>query len=296
LPEKRHVAMTLWSDFGFYMTGKSRGFSCAPNLDILSPGRGNLTQALNWFLNGVILKYRPDLNKAILLRRYKRFLADIELPGGARTTIHCPNTGSMKNCAEPGSEVFYSTSENPKRKYAHTWELARTAGGHYIGINSVKANQLVREAIEASVIPELAGYSGLKTEVKYGDENSRIDLLLTQDSHLCYVEVKSVTLLESPVYKGAGFFPDAVSERGLKHLRELVQVVRQGHRAVLFFCVQHSGIRSVQPAGHIDPAYSEALEDAFVSGVEILAYKCRMSARSNRIFRSVPVELSGKFK
>jgi len=241
------------------------------------------------------LKFKPALERAILIKRYKRFLADIRLPGGGQTTIHCPNTGSMKNCAEPGSEVFYSTSDNPKRKYPSTWELARTSRGHYIGINTVNANQLIKEAIEAGVISELKGFSELQTEVKYGEENSRIDLLLLDAAgRRCYVEVKSVTLLEPPISMGRGFFPDAVSERGRKHLRELAKMVQQGHRAVLVYCVQHSGIRSVQPAEHIDPAYAEALVEAATQGVEILAYKCRMSSKTVRIVTSLPVVLAEK--
>ena len=232
-----------------------------------------------------------------MLKRHKRFLADIELPSGEVTTIHCPNTGSMKNCAEPGSEVWYSTSDNVKRKYPNTWELARTPRGHYIGINTNKANQIVRGAIENGIVGELAGYGDIRTEVKYGDENSRIDILLSSKDRVdCYVEVKSVTLLESPISKGCGFFPDAVTDRGRKHLRELAGMVRAGHRAVLMFCVQHSGIRTVQPSRHIDPDYADALQDAVKMGVEVFAYKCKMSPRGNRLLKNLPVLVTGTGK
>ncbi len=207
-------------------------------------------------------------------------------------TIHCPNTGSMKNCATPGDEVWFSTSDNPSRKYAHTWELSRTGRGHYIGINTSRANDLVRTAVIKGDVPELNGYSHIRSEVRYGDENSRIDLLLTDHpvAKDCFVEVKSVTLLEAPASRGVGFFPDAVTARGQKHLRELAGVVNDGGRAVLFFCVQHSGIRLVKPAAHIDPDYSDALREAMTAGVEVLAYKTRMSTRGSRLFKRVAFE------
>ena len=239
------------------------------------------------------MKFIPKLDKATLEKRYKRFLADIRLSDGRIITIHCPNTGSMKNCAEPGSEVFYSTSDNPKRKYKHTWELTRTQRGHYIGVNTNNANRLVKEAVENEVIEELLGYASIRTEVKYGNENSRIDLLLEGGDcgSNCYVEVKSVTLLESPFSSGQGFFPDAISERGQKHIRELSQMVQEGHRAILFFCVQHSGIQSVFPAGHIDSSYAELLAEAVANGVEVLAYKCRMSNLGIRVSHTIPFGL-----
>lgn len=238
------------------------------------------------------MKFTPPLEKGTLVRRYKRFLADVMLDDERGVTIHCPNTGSMKNCASPGDEVWFSTSPNPARKYAHTWELTRTERGHYIGINTGRANQLVRSGIEDGTVASLQGYPEIAAEVRYGDENSRIDLLLTGHAHRpdCFVEVKSVTLLESPVSAGTGFFPDAVSTRGQKHLRELAAVARSGNRAVLFFCVQHSGIGRVRPARHIDPDYADALATALAAGVEVLAYKCRMSSRGVTLARQVPFE------
>jgi len=212
------------------------------------------------------MKYAEPLAKAKLIRRYKRFLADVKLPDGEILTIHCPNTGSMKNCADPGFGVWYSTSDNAKRKYPNTWELASNLAGDMIGINTGAANKLVEEAIQNQTIEALKGYSTLKREVKYGQENSRIDLFLTEPGRPdCYIEVKSVTLLED----GQGYFPDAVSTRGQKHLRELAEIAKSGDRAVLFFCVQHTGIKSVAVAAEIDAAYQDEMLRAQASGVKL---------------------------
>ena len=216
----------------------------------------------------------PPLVKAVLIKRYKRFLADVRLEGGEIITVHCPNTGAMTGCAEAGSTVWLSMSDNPKRKYAHTWELVRGADGNMVCIHSAKANGLVKEAIEAGTVLELADYERIYTEVKYGDENSRIDLLLEKESKgektaKCYVEVKSVTL---HVGGGLGVFPDAVSDRGRKHLRELILMVNHGHRAVLFFCVLHAGIARIAPADLIDKCYGDTFREALSSGVEVLVY------------------------
>ncbi len=221
------------------------------------------------------MKYQGKLKSATLLRRYKRFLADIRLPSGEEVTIHCPNTGSMKNCVLEESPCWYSESDNPKRKYPYTWELATTAGGHLAGINTGLANKLVKEAIEGDVVAELRDYDHLKTEVKYGEEKSRIDFLLSShDKPDCYVEVKSVTL---HMGSGQGLFPDAVSDRGTKHIRELMAMAEQGKRAVLFFCVQHSGIEQVAPADEIDPLYGRTLRQAIGKGVEVIAYSAHFS-------------------
>lgn len=220
------------------------------------------------------MRFTPALKQGKLLRRYKRFLADIALADGSEITIHCPNTGSMRNCLFPGEPVWFSTSANPKRKYAHTWELMGTQEGGLIGIHSGNANALAEEAIRLGMISELAGYDSLRREVKYGDENSRIDLLLeSAQKPACYIEVKSCTLLEG----GQGYFPDAVSLRGQKHLRELMQVANLGYRAVLLFVVQHTQIFSVAPAEHIDPEYAKLLKMAVLAGVEVLAYRCEIS-------------------
>lgn len=213
------------------------------------------------------------LQKATLIRRYKRFLADIELYNGDVLTIYCPNTGAMTGCAEPGDQVWYSTSTNLKRKYKYTWELTFTKDGHWICVNTAKANQLVKAALNKGEIEALSGYSNIKAEVKYGTENSRIDFLLSNENKAdCYVEVKSCTLLEEPIAEGKGFFPDTVTTRGQKHLRELIEMKEQGFRSVLLFAVLHSGIQSVQAAGHIDVKYGQLFEQAKKAGVEVCCY------------------------
>jgi sugar fermentation stimulation protein A len=209
--------------------------------------------------------FRP----ATLLRRYKRFLADVRLPDGEMITVHCPNTGSMKNCLLPESPCWYSTSTSAARKYPHTLEIVTTPQGHLAGINTARANALVECAITTGVITELQGYKNVRREVVYGNEKSRIDFLLESDAGKCYVEVKNVTLMEA---EGQGLFPDAVSERGSKHLRELMQMKCEGHRAVLLFCVQHTGIKWVEPADLIDPVYGKTLREAIARGVEVIAY------------------------
>ncbi len=226
-----------------------------------------------------------------LIRRYKRFLADVTLENGEQITAHCPNTGSMKNCVEEGAEVWLSESDNPKRKYKYTWEYIVTSKGNWICVNTGKANKLVEDAVSKGLIQELVGYPECRREVKYGDENSRIDLMLSGGKQDCYVEVKSVTLLEAPASKGQGYFPDAVSDRGAKHLRELMGVVDRGDRAVLLFCVQHTGIKLVSPADHIDQVYGELLREAHQHGVEVIAYKVKRYQEGFRLWRSIPVVL-----
>lgn len=230
------------------------------------------------------MKLSPPLEKASLLRRYKRFLADIETPSGEIFTIHCPNTGSMKNCWVENSPCWYSDSGNPKRKYRHTLEVTTTPEGALAGVNTGRANALVEEAINGGVVTELQGYDSLRREVRYGAENSRIDLLLSGDAGDCYIEVKNVTLAEG----GRGLFPDAVSSRGAKHLRELQKLAEDGVRAVLFYCVQHTGIETVEAARDIDPAYAAALDEAVAAGVEVLAYRARIGAGEIALAEVIP--------
>ncbi|RYE12489.1 MAG: DNA/RNA nuclease SfsA [Sphingobacteriales bacterium] len=201
-----------------------------------------------------------QLFPAHLVQRYKRFLADIILPNGDSITVHCPNTGSMKNCIQPMSSCWYSTSTSTARKYPNTLEVVTTPSGDLAGINTSRSNHLVATAICDGIIVELQGYDNVRREVVYGNEKSRIDFLLERENEKCFVEVKNVTLMET---KGQGLFPDAVSDRGAKHLRELMQMVREGHRAVLLYCVQHTGIRSVEPADTIDPLYGKTLRGKF---------------------------------
>ena len=217
------------------------------------------------------MKFNEELKEGVFVKRYKRFLVDVRLANGDLLTMHCPNTGSMKNCGEPGDQVWFSQSDNPKRKYAHTWELVRLTEGHLACINTHQANGLVKEAIDKACLPELAGYQTVRTEVGYGLEGSRIDLLLESGSQAprCYVEVKSVTLAMG---EGLGLFPDSKSARGAKHLRELMAMRALGHRAVLFFCVLHEGISEVRPADNIDLIYGTLLREAMAAGVEVFAY------------------------
>ncbi|TMO77970.1 DNA/RNA nuclease SfsA [Pseudoalteromonas sp. S3785] len=225
------------------------------------------------------MKYTPVLQPATLLKRYKRFLADLALNDGTEFTAHCANTGKMTGCAEPGFNAFYSTSDNSKRKYPHSLELTQNTLSQLICVNTAVANKVVEEAINDQVITELNGYEQLQSEVKYGSENSRIDFLLTSDNKpACYVEVKSVTLLsETAPHSGQGYFPDAQTVRGQKHIRELIEMIEQGHRAVLLFAVLHQGINTVSAASHIDKKYSDLLNQAIKKGVEVYAYKASIS-------------------
>ncbi|QIM67648.1 sugar fermentation stimulation protein SfsA [Mannheimia granulomatis] len=222
----------------------------------------------------------PHLSHGILLRRYKRFLADIQLPDGKQITLHCPNTGAMTGCANAGDTVWFSTSNNPKRKYAHTWELTQTQAGHFICINTLRANQLVQEALEHQWINELSTYTEILPEQKYGTENSRIDFLLKSESlPNCFVEVKSTTLLTE---NGIGMFPDAKTARGQKHLRELTLIAQQGSQAVIFFAILHTGIERFEVAKQIDPKYAQLFETAKSQNVQTLAYKIEMLMENNK--------------
>lgn len=224
-----------------------------------------------------------NLQKAVLIKRYKRFLADVLLDNGETMTIYCPNTGAMTHCAEAGDSIYYSESDNPKRKYRFTWELTFTKAGHWICIHSAYANNIVADALYAQEISALAGYQSIKAEVKYGTENSRIDFLLTSpEKPDCYVEVKSCTLLDETTTTGQGYFPDAVSVRGQKHLRELMAMKALGYRAVLVFAVLHSGIRNVSVAKHIDEKYALLFEQAKLAGVEIICYLAPLNQISHR--------------
>ena len=235
------------------------------------------------------MRIAENLYPAVLVKRYKRFLADVVTANGDSITLHCPNTGSMKNCQDPGSKVWYSLSDNAKRKYPGSWQLIEIDGEHLVGINTSLANKLVQEAIEKAVIAQLQGYATIKTEVPYGEQSSRIDLLLENPGR-CWVEVKNVSL---GLGNGVAEFPDAVTTRGQKHLQELIQVAAHGDRAVLLFCVQHSGIDRVRPADAIDPEYGRLLRQAAAQGVEILAYAASfdLASASIALVREVAVEL-----
>jgi len=237
------------------------------------------------------VKFSSDLIPATLVRRYKRFLADVTLVGNDQLiTVHTPNTGTMLDCAEPGSRVWLQDSGNPARKYRLGWELSTSETGTLIGVNTHFANQLVREGIETGVISELQGYQALRQEVRYGQEGSRIDLLLQHTARpVCYIEVKNVTLVQN---ERVAAFPDAVSHRGTKHLRELAYLVRQGYRAVLLFCVQRGDADVVEPAREIDPAYADTLHMAVKQGVEVLAYRARVTTSEIRLQTHLPFRLA----
>lgn len=225
----------------------------------------------------------PALFEGRLIKRYKRFLADIELLNGIMVTAHCPNSGSMKGCAIPGSRVFLSLSHNPNRKYVYTWELA-DVGGVIIGLNTGLPNKLVHEAIDNGTVTELQGYTTIRPEVPYGD-HSRIDLLLEGTTSRCFVEVKNVTLVED----NNALFPDSVTTRGQKHLNELMRVVREGDRGVIFFTVQRGDATSVSPADLIDPEYGRLLRLAMKNGVEALAYRAEVSQEEIVLKERLPV-------
>ncbi|WP_372965307.1 DNA/RNA nuclease SfsA [Marinobacter sp.] len=220
------------------------------------------------------MKFAEPLIEGRLIRRYKRFLADVRLPDGEEVTAHCPNTGSMLGCQPENARVWLSKSDNPKRKLRYTWELVETSPGVIACVNTARPNAQARAAIEAGTVSELMGYRQCRGEVRYGEENSRIDLLLSDHDTQpdAWVEVKNVTLADG----GQGYFPDAVTERGQKHLRELMAQVAKGDRAVLFFVVNHTGIGEVRPADHIDPRYGQLLRQAVEAGVEVIAYRAAL--------------------
>ncbi|QYN00666.1 DNA/RNA nuclease SfsA [Pseudomonas protegens] len=235
------------------------------------------------------MRFDPPLEEGRLLRRYKRFLADIETTTGELLTIHCPNTGSMLNCMVEGGQVWFSRSNDPKRKLPGTWEISETPQGRLACVNTGRANGLVEEALRSGLISELNGFTGLKREVPYGQENSRIDFRLDYPDGPAYVEVKSVTLGFDGTPVAA--FPDAVTQRGAKHLRELASLAREGVRAVQLYCVNLSGIDAVRPAQEIDPGYAAALREARAAGVEVLACGVCLTAEQVCIDRRLEVLL-----
>jgi len=225
----------------------------------------------------------PELQVGTLVRRYKRFLADIEDADGKQLTVHCPNTGAMTGCTEPGSKVYYSRSDNQKRKYPHTLEFVQSEHG-LVSVNTGRANSLVKDALLTGLIAEIGPVptDHLKPEALIPSGAGRFDFLLSHNGADTFIEVKSVTL---HLNDGVGAFPDAVSTRALKHVQELQAIVQQGARGVLLFCVQHLGIRSVCPAAHVDPDYAEGLRIAANAGVEILAYGCKTDMQTMTLDR-----------
>ncbi len=275
----------------------------------------------------------PELVEGRLVRRYRRFLADVRLVGGADTgarsvqvrgaphrpkaglagtgsgveplgtragpgmaggavvTVHCPNTGSLRGCAEPGLRVWLSRSANPRRRLPWTWELVETASGALVCINTARSNALVAEAIAAGRVPALAGYATLRREVRFGREGSRVDLLLEDPARgRCFVEVKHVTAVDG---EGLAIFPDAATARGRRHLRELAHHRAAGDRAVALFCVARADAQRLRPADEIDPAYGEALRAAVAAGVEALALGCDVTLEHVVVSRQLGMSLAG---
>jgi len=236
------------------------------------------------------MRFPKPLQRGRLLKRYKRFLADVALDGGEIITATCPNTGSMLGLTAPGVTVWLSRSDSPTRKYPHTWEMVEAdlgEGPSLVGINTGHPNRLVAEAIEARRVKKLMGYQSLRREVKYG-EASRIDILL-EDARkgLCYVEIKNVHLMRE---RGLAEFPDCVTERGAKHLRELAQMAAQGHRAVMLFLIQRTDAKRFRLASDLDPGYAQAFKLAAEAGVEAMAYRCRLSPEEIALDKAVRIE------
>ncbi|HFB2048411.1 MAG: DNA/RNA nuclease SfsA [Hyphomicrobiaceae bacterium] len=235
--------------------------------------------------------FDPPLIRGRLIKRYKRFLADILLDNGSSVVAYCPNTGSMIGFTEPGIKVWLSVDNNKSRKHRYTWELVDydyAEGPTTVGINTIHPNNLVKEAILNGKIEALKGYANLHREVRYGNERSRVDILLEDEAKgSCYIEVKNVHLSRKP---GLAEFPDCVTKRGTKHLRELIAMVKKGHRAVILFLIQRNDISKISLSWDLDKDYCREFIKALENGVEALAYKC--CVRPEQIKISSKVEIS----
>lgn len=235
------------------------------------------------------MQFDPPLTPGTLQRRYKRFLADVTLDSGETVVAHCPNTGSMTGCDLPGSRVWLSHSSNPRRKLAWTWELVETGPEQaWACINTARANTVMGKLLREAPPQDLAVYDRVRPEVRYGSEKSRIDWLLEDSTDLrppVWIEVKNVTLVNGDT----GFFPDAVTVRGQKHIRELQARVAAGDRAMLLFCVSHSGACEVRPAEAIDPVYARLLREAVEQGMECRAWRMTMRPEGLTPGGEVPV-------
>tara|TARA_R110000868_G_scaffold32059_3_gene116993 strand:- start:6423 stop:7130 length:708 start_codon:yes stop_codon:yes gene_type:complete len=235
----------------------------------------------------MLIPFEVTLTPAHLIKRYKRFLADVQLEDGRELTVHCPNTGSMRNCGQPGDRVWVRLENKPGRKLPGGWELVEVAPGQLACIHSARANKVIAAALRAGLITPLAGYAQQRAEVSLRKGGSRFDFLLSEPGE-CVVEVKSVTLA---LGKGEGAFPDAVSTRGQKHLLELTEIAASGRRACLLFCVMHSGIDRVRPADEIDPEYGRLLRAAVAAGVEVLAWSVWPTPEGLQVRGELPVLL-----
>lgn len=231
------------------------------------------------------MRIDQPLLRGRLQRRYKRFLADVEVKDGEVLVAHCPNTGSLLGCTPEGARAVLRDSQNPARKLRYSLQTVEV-DGTWVNVDTSLPNAVVAEAVAAGEVPELAGYDGLRREVRYG-KGSRIDLLLERPDARCYVEVKSTTL----AVDGEGRFPDAVTARGKKHLEELAGMVAEGHRAVIFFLVSRGDVQAFAPADDIDPAYGATLREVLKAGVEAVAYSTRVEPARIEIDRRLPVRL-----
>jgi sugar fermentation stimulation protein A len=233
------------------------------------------------------MQFNPPLIRATLLRRYKRFLADMRLPDGTEITAHCPNPGAMMGLAQPGAEVWIQPATNPKRKLRYTWRLERLGNGGFAGIDTGVPNVIVKEALLAQRLQPFVAYTEIRPEQKYGT-NSRIDFLLSGGGQAeCYLEVKNVHLERTP---GLAEFPDSVTARGAKHLRELAAVAQSGARAVMLYVVQMDGPTRLSLAKDIDPAYAAAAQDARAAGVDMMAFGTEITCDSITLSNPIPVE------
>jgi len=228
------------------------------------------------------MQFETPLEAATLIKRYKRFLADVTTDEGKEITVHCPNSGSMRGCSTPGSRVMLSTSPNLKRKYPQTFEMVQE-GDTWIGVNTMLTNKIVAEAILEGRIQELQNIDTLTREV-VTSKSSRLDLLLERGKEKIYVEIKNCSLVED----GWAMFPDAVTARGTKHLNELASLVEQGHQGIIFFCIQRTDADRFRPAAHIDPLYAETLVEVSKKGVQILVYQAEVLPESIIIQKSIP--------
>lgn len=230
------------------------------------------------------MKFKEKLVHGTLIKRYKRFLADVSLDDGSEIVAHCTNSGSMKSCIEVGAEVYLTPVNDPKRKTKFTWEMIKM-NGDWVGINTGNPNKLAFEAISAGTIPGLKGYTTVKREVKFGD--SRFDVFAENETEKCFVEVKNVTMKEGKYAR----FPDAVTIRGQKHLKTLMEVKSSGMRAVMLYIIQRSDVEVFAPANEIDPDYAKALKLALNFGVEVIVMQAKVTPEEIKLVRKIPAEI-----
>lgn len=228
------------------------------------------------------MDFKEPLVRGTLIKRYKRFLADVRMEDGNIITAHCPNTGSMRSCDAPGSPVLLSKSENPERKYPYTWEMIYT-NNVWAGVHTGRANGIVLEGIKKKKVKPLARYNDIKREV-WVSKHSRLDACLTNSREQCYIEIKNVSLQENNV----AYFPDAITTRGTKHLHELMKLKKKGHRACIFFLVQRADCHVFMPADHIDLVYGQTLRKAVKEGMEIFVELAKVTPRGITLWKPLP--------